>query len=91
MTIRIHFSRLMGERKQKIADVQRATGLARNTLSGLYKENVARVDLETLDKLCRHFGCTSSTEIIEYVPDVEDKAEGGVGIAPVAAETAPTN
>ncbi len=69
MAIRIHLSRLMGEKKQKIADVQRATGLARNTLTGLYRENVARIDLDTLDKLCKHFGCKSSSELVEFVSD----------------------
>ena len=55
--IKIHLSRLLGEHKQKIADVQRDTGLARNTLSGLYQETTTRIDLATLDKLCKHYGC----------------------------------
>ncbi len=57
MAIRIHLSRLMGEHKEKIADVQRATGLARNTLAGLYREDVARIDLETIERLCKHYRC----------------------------------
>ena len=68
MTIRIHLSRLLGEHKEKIADLQRATGLARNTLSGLYKEDVARVDLETLNKLCKHFECEIA-DLLEFIPD----------------------
>lgn len=68
MTIKINLSRLMGERKQNIADVIRATGLARNTLSGLYKEQTLRVDFETLDVLCYHFDCELS-DLIEYVPE----------------------
>ena len=68
MTIRIHLSRLVGEQKEKIADLQRATGLARNTLSGLYKEDVARVDLETLNKLCKHFECEIA-DLLEFIPD----------------------
>ena len=68
MTIRIHLSRLLGEHKEKIADLQRSTGLARNTLSGLYKEDVARVDLETLNKLCKHFECEIA-DLLEFIPD----------------------
>ena len=64
--IRIHFSKLLGERKEKIADVQRATGLARNTLAGLYREDVARVDLATLEALCRHFECEVG-DLLEFV------------------------
>jgi putative transcriptional regulator len=64
--IRIHFSKLLGERKEKIADVQRATGLARNTLAGLYREDVARIDLATLEALCKHFECEVG-DLLEFV------------------------
>ncbi|WP_425469359.1 helix-turn-helix domain-containing protein [Paraburkholderia azotifigens] len=47
--IRIHLSRLMGENKEKIVDLLRATGLSRNTVAGLYRETSARIDLETLN------------------------------------------
>ena len=67
MTIRVHLSRLMGERKERIVDVARATGLARNTLSGLYHEDALRLDFETLDKLCRHFNC-GIDQILEFDP-----------------------
>ena len=53
--IRCHLSRLMGERKMKIVDVARVTGLHRNTITLLYNETAARVDLEAMDKLCELF------------------------------------
>lgn len=55
--IRCHLSRLMGERKMKIADVARQTGLNRNTVTLLYKETATRVDLAAIDKLCELFEC----------------------------------
>lgn len=66
--IRIHLSRLMGEHKEKIADLQRATGLARNTLAGLYREDVNRVDLATIEAICKHYGCAVG-DLLEYVED----------------------
>ena len=45
----------MGERKLKISDVARDTGLHRNTITLLYQETANRVDLEALDVLCRYF------------------------------------
>lgn len=54
--IKCHLSRLMGERKLKIVDVARETGLHRNTVTLLYNETAARVDLEAIDKLCEFFG-----------------------------------
>ena len=54
--IKCHLSRLMGERKLKISDVARDTGLHRNTITLLYQETATRVDLEAIDALCRYFG-----------------------------------
>ena len=47
----------MGERKMKVMDVARETGLNRNTVTLLYKEKAQRVDFETIDKLCDLFDC----------------------------------
>lgn len=55
--IRCHLARYMGERKMKIMDVARETGLNRNTVTLLYKETAKKVDLETIDKLCELFDC----------------------------------
>lgn len=69
--IKCHLSRLMGERKMKIADVARETGLHRNTITLLYDETATRVDLETIGQLCRLFDC-SVGELFEYVPEDSD-------------------
>ena len=55
--IKCHLARLMGERKMKVMDVARETGLNRNTVTLLYKEKAQRVDFETIDKLCDLFDC----------------------------------
>ena len=55
--IRCHLARLMGERKLKIVDVARETGLNRNTVTLLYKETAQCIDLEAIDKLCELFDC----------------------------------
>lgn len=64
--IRCHLSRLMGEKKLKISDLARETGLHRNTITLLYQENATRVDIETMDALCRYFG-VSIGELFEFV------------------------
>lgn len=67
--IRCHLGRLMGERKVRVADVARDTGLHRNTLTLLYKETATRVDIETVDKLCGYFGCQVQ-DLLEWQPDL---------------------
>lgn len=68
--IKCHLSRLMGEHKLKVMDVARETGLNRNTITLLYKETASRVDLETMNELCKLFGCTVA-DLFEYVPDAK--------------------
>lgn len=65
--IRCHLSRMMGERKMKIADVARETGLHRNTITLLYDETASRVDLETIERLCELFNC-SVGDLFEFLP-----------------------
>ena len=65
--IKCHLSRLMGERKLKIADVARETGLHRNTVTLLYDETAARVELDAIERLCTLFG-VSVGDLFELVP-----------------------
>lgn len=71
--IKCHLSRLMGERKLKISDVARDTGLHRNTITLLYQETATRVDLDAINMLCGYFGI-SVGELFEYVPE-DDSAQ----------------
>lgn len=54
--IKCHFARLLGERKLKISDVARDTGINRGTLTRLYYETSERIELEVIDQLCDYFG-----------------------------------
>ncbi|WP_041377830.1 MULTISPECIES: helix-turn-helix domain-containing protein [Polaromonas] len=65
--IKCHLSRLMGERKLKISDLARDTGLHRNTITLLYQETATRVDLEAIEALCRYFqvGIADLLEIVD--------------------------
>jgi putative transcriptional regulator len=59
----------MGERKMKIVDVARATGLHRNTVTLLYQESATRIDIEAIDQLCQLFECEVG-QLFEFVPNV---------------------
>lgn len=66
--IKCHLSRLLGERKLKISDVARDTGLNRGTLTRLYHETAERIELEVLNALCSYLNCNLS-DLLEYIPD----------------------
>jgi len=64
----------MGERKLKAIDVSRETGIHRNMISMLYKETATRIDIETIDALCRLFHCEVG-DLLEFVDDPIDESE----------------
>ena len=55
--IKCNLSRMLGEKKLKISDVSRDTGINRGTLTRLYQETAERVDLEVMDQLCVYLSC----------------------------------
>lgn len=55
--IKCHLSKLMGEKRLKIADVTRETGINRGTITRLYHETAIRIDYEVLSILCVYLEC----------------------------------
>lgn len=66
--IKCHLSRIMGEKKLRVADVARAIDVHRNAITLLYEETATRVDLETINKLCAYLDCKIE-DLLEFVPD----------------------
>ncbi len=67
--IKCNLSRIMGEKKLKISDLSRETGINRGTLTRLYQETAERVELDVLDKLCTHLNC----EIADLLQHIQAK------------------
>lgn len=59
---------MMGEKKMKVMDVARETGLHRHTVTSLYKETAQRIELDAIDALCKYFEC-SVGELFERIED----------------------
>lgn len=58
---------MMGEQKLKVMDVARDWA-NRNTITLLYRETATRIDLDTLEALCRYFDCRVG-DLLEVVSD----------------------
>ena len=63
--IKCHLSKLLGERRLKVAGVAREIGVHRNAVTLLYHEKAKVIDLDVLDKLCKYLNCTVS-DILEF-------------------------
>ena len=62
------FPIILAEKRLRVADVVRATGMSKTTLHKLYNDESTRIDLETLDKLC-HFLEIQVGDLLEYRAD----------------------
>ncbi len=62
------FPVILAEKRLRVADVVRATGMSKTTLHKLYNDDSSRIDFETLDKLCR-FLEVQVGDLLEYKPD----------------------
>lgn len=63
--IKIHLGRLLGERKMKMSELSRKTGISKNALSLLYHEKSNGVRFDTLEKICEALDC-SVADLLEY-------------------------
>lgn len=66
--IKCHLSRIMGEKKLRVADVARSIGVHRNAITLLYEETATRVDLDTVNKLCEFLECEIK-DLFEFVSE----------------------
>ena len=71
MTIKIHLSRILGEKRIKVADLARKTGISRRGLDKIYHEETGGIKFDVLVKLCQALK-VSVGEILEYVPQDDD-------------------
>ncbi|MGZ8908090.1 MAG: helix-turn-helix domain-containing protein [Methylobacter sp.] len=74
--IKCYLFKIMRKKKLKISGLARETGLHRNTITLLHNEEVARAELDAMEKWCIYFDC-SVRELFEYVPDGPQKPNEG--------------
>ena len=65
-----HLPTLLAERRLKVADAVRATGVSKTTLHKIYNDQSSRIDFDTIDKLCEYLG-VGVGDLFEYVTEVE--------------------
>ena len=66
--IKCNLSAILGEKRIKVVELSRLTGINRGTLMRLYHEQAERVDLSIISILCEHLECKVE-DLLEYVPD----------------------
>lgn len=59
---------LLAERRMKVADLIRTTGISKSTMHKVYNEQTSRIDFETMDKICEALEIGVG-DLFTYVPD----------------------
>ncbi|MGB9792991.1 MAG: helix-turn-helix domain-containing protein [Thermacetogeniaceae bacterium] len=63
---RLHIK--MAEKRWRMIDLARESGVSRETIRKLYNGKVAAVEMATLDRLCKALNCQPG-DLMVYVPD----------------------
>ncbi|SHH86220.1 helix-turn-helix domain-containing protein [Desulfosporosinus lacus] len=69
MAIRFKLDRVMFEkRNMKIPELQKLSGVNKNTLYSLYKGEITRFDVSVIDRVCAALDCQPG-DLLEYVKE----------------------
>nr|DAN58440.1 MAG TPA: Cro/C1-type HTH DNA-binding domain protein [Caudoviricetes sp.] len=66
--IKIHLSKLLGERRISQKRLSELTGIRRATINEMYHELIERINLEHLNSICAVLKIDVD-ELLEYIPD----------------------
>jgi len=70
--IKIHLSRILGEKRITQAELARQTGIRPSTINDIYNEIAERLNIDYLDRICEYLEC-NITDLIEYIPNRQKK------------------
>jgi DNA-binding Xre family transcriptional regulator len=62
-------------RKITLQVVAKEAGLSYTAVQRISSDRMTRIDMNTLNALCRYFDVKTVAEIIEYLPDEDDTAD----------------
>ncbi len=66
--IKNNLPRLMGEKRLKLIDLKRLSGLSDNTIRRIYYDTADSVSYNAINQICKVLDC-SVGELFEYIPD----------------------
>lgn len=61
---------ILGEKRLKVSQVHRGTGIDSKTLLNLYHDNTTGIKFQTLNKLCEYLNIQPG-DLLVFVPDKE--------------------
>lgn len=71
-TIKLHLKELMEERNLSLTKLSFRAEMQRTQLKHYYDEDIQRLDMAVLSRLCYALNCTLN-DLVEYIPPEESK------------------
>lgn len=65
---------LLAERRLRVADLVRMTGISKSTLHRIFNDETTRIEFDTLDKICDVLGVTPN-DVLLYIPNSPETPE----------------
>ena len=66
--LKIHLSKMLGEKRINQSDFSKMTGIRSGTINAYYHEYAKRFNAKDIDKMCEVLQCNIQ-DLIEYIPD----------------------
>ncbi len=64
--IKNNLSKIMGEKRMKITELSKVSGISRTTLTNIYYDRAGGIKFDTINKICKSLGCKIEDIFVFY-------------------------
>lgn len=74
MPIQCKLSTLLGEKRMKMIELSRETGISKTTILNMYHDRVNKIHYSIISRICTVLEC-SIDDLLEFTPESEEAME----------------